>query len=83
VIASAERVGTCFVVLHFPQRLILVLINSTVKRITQERFVKDSKPTIGVEFGEKIVERQGKFIRCQIWYVFNRDNYIFAFVLCC
>ena len=43
--------------------------NSIVKRLTQERFVKDSKPTIGVEFGEKIVEMQGKMIRCQIWYV--------------
>jgi len=41
--------------------------SNLLTRFTQNKFSKDSKPTIGVEFGTKNIEHDKKIIKGQIW----------------
>jgi small GTP-binding protein len=41
--------------------------SNLITRFTQGKFSKDSKPTIGVEFGAKTIEHEGITIKGQIW----------------
>ena len=46
-------------------------------RFTQNKFSKDSKPTIGVEFGTKNIEHDKKIIKGQIWDTAGQEVCIF------
>jgi small GTP-binding protein len=46
-----------------------------ITRFTQDRFTKDSKPTIGVEFGAKSIEHDGITIKGQIWDTAGQERF--------
>lgn len=41
--------------------------SNLITRFTQNKFSMDSKPTIGVEFGEKSVEIEKQVVKGQFW----------------
>jgi small GTP-binding protein len=41
--------------------------SSLISRYTKDNFQETTKPTIGVEFGHKIVKIDEKIIKAQIW----------------
>ncbi|GAA5856470.1 hypothetical protein JCM8547_008758 [Rhodosporidiobolus lusitaniae] len=54
--------------------------SSLLVRLTDDRFLQHSEPTIGVEFGSRIVELhdgedQGKRIKLQIWDTAGQENF--------
>lgn len=44
-------------------------------RITQNQFITDTKPTIGVEFDAKTVTIDGKKVKAQIWDTAGQERY--------
>jgi len=49
--------------------------SNLITRFTQDRFTKDSKPTIGVEFGAKSIEHDGITIKGQIWDTAGQERF--------
>jgi len=49
--------------------------SNLITRFTQDRFTKDSKPTIGVEFGAKSIEHEGITIKGQIWDTAGQERF--------
>jgi len=49
--------------------------SNLITRFTQGRFTKDSKPTIGVEFGAKSIEHEGITIKGQIWDTAGQERF--------
>ena len=49
--------------------------SNLITRFTQDRFTKDSKPTIGVEFGAKSIEYEGITIKGQIWDTAGQERF--------
>ncbi|GAA6005443.1 hypothetical protein JCM10207_002983 [Rhodosporidiobolus poonsookiae] len=54
--------------------------SSLLVRLTDDRFLQNSEPTIGVEFGSRIVELNegkdaGKRIKLQIWDTAGQENF--------
>jgi small GTP-binding protein len=49
--------------------------SNLITRFTQDRFTKDSKPTIGVEFGAKSIEYDGITIKGQIWDTAGQERF--------
>jgi len=44
-------------------------------RFTQNSFVQDSKSTIGVDFGNRVMDIQGKKLEAQIWDTAGQERY--------
>ncbi|KAL0488468.1 Ras-related protein Rab [Acrasis kona] len=49
--------------------------SNLITRFTQGKFSKDSKPTIGVEFGAKTIEHEGITIKGQIWDTAGQERF--------
>ena len=44
-------------------------------RLSKDKFLIDSKPTVGVDFFNKTVKHQGKYIRIQVWDTAGQERY--------
>ncbi|KAF0972456.1 hypothetical protein FDP41_009359 [Naegleria fowleri] len=49
--------------------------SNLITRFTQNKFTKDTKPTIGVEFGAKSIEYDGVTIKGQIWDTAGQERF--------
>ena len=57
--------------------------SNLLSRFTVNEFNFDSKSTIGVEFGTKSFEMDGKIVKTQVWYVLIPRTILLALDLPC